>query len=142
MISLNPKTAVIIDSNVFIALWHSKDTHAQDARSILTKVAEGEIQHVYLTNYALMEVINFLLRKISFEAASSALTYLTQTERIKIIYVDSLSEVEHTKLFTQYKILSLTDCSLVNLASELGIKIIYSFDTGFDSIKAIERKER
>ena len=52
MISLNPKTSVIIDSNVFIALWHSKDTHAQDARSILTKVAEGEIQHVYLTNYA------------------------------------------------------------------------------------------
>ncbi len=131
----------IIDSNVFIAAWHQRDEHNDEAISILQQVAQAKIEEVIITNYVVLEVVNFLLRKTSFEMAQVAMEYLTKTERIKIIFVDPLMSKEMEHFFIKYKTFSLTDCSILSLAEELGITVIYSFDTGFDKVKGIERRE-
>lgn len=132
----------IIDSNVFIASWHKRDQYNEYSIEILKRIATGEIYDVYITNYVIMEVVNFLMKKASFSVALEALKYLTKTDRIHVIYVDRLFSLALEEIFTQYNTLTLTDCSLVAVAEQEGIKTIYSFDTGFDSVKNIMRLEK
>lgn len=130
----------LFDSNIFIAAWHKRDEHNEHCVALLQKIAQGEIQQVYITNYVLVEVTNFLIKKVPFELALQAYEYLTKTDRIKIVYVDKIMEYEIRTIFSQYKTLTLTDSSLVALAQELGIKEIYSLDSGFDKVKGVVRK--
>jgi|SRR3989338_9871089 len=132
----------IIDSNVFIAAWHQRDGHNDEAVRILQQVAQVEAEEVFIPNYVVVEVVNFLLRKASFEMAQAAMEYLTKTERIKIIFVDVIMSKQIEPFFSKYKTLSLTDCSILSLAEELGITVIYSFDAGFDQVKGVERREQ
>ncbi len=132
----------IFDSNIFIAAWHKGDGRRQDAVEILKKFISEEIKTIYITNYVLVEVVNFLLRKLRSEEVIEAYAYLTQTDRIKLIYVDNIMENEIKDLFFQYKELSLTDCSLLVLSKEFSIKNIYSFDGGFDKVKEVIRSEK
>lgn len=131
----------IIDSNVFIAAWHQRDEHNDKAIRILRQVAQAEAEEIFITNYVVLEVVNFLLRKASFEMAQTAMEYLTKTERIKIIFVDAIMGKQIEPFFSKYKTLSLTDCSILSLAEEFGITVIYSFDAGFDKVKGVERRE-
>ena len=131
----------IFDSNIFIAIWHRGDSKKDAAIKILDTFKSEGIKNVYITNYVLVEVINFLLKKMNFEDLMQVYDYLTTTDRIKIIQVDKIMETGIHSLFLQYKSLSLTDCSLAALAKELSIRNIYSFDSGFDKVKGIIRLE-
>ncbi len=82
-----------------------------------------------------------MLKKVDFEIVSKFLDYVTKTDCIRIIYVDSFMEDEIKEFFFKYKDLTLTDCSLLVLANQLNIKTLYSFDSGFDKVKGIERRE-
>ncbi|MEK6867234.1 MAG: type II toxin-antitoxin system VapC family toxin [Nanoarchaeota archaeon] len=133
---------VIIDSNIFIASWHKRDQYSEQSIGILKKIATEEIHDIYITNYVVMEVVNFLMKKASFSVAQEALNYLTKTDRIHVMYVDRLFSIAIEQLFIQYNVLTITDCSLVAIAQQEKIKTIYSFDTGFDTVKSIKRLEK
>lgn len=132
----------IIDSNIFIASWHKRDQYNEQSIKILKKIATGEIHDVYITNYIVMEVVNFLMKKTSFSVAQEALNYLTKTDRIHVTYIDRLFSFAIEQLFTKYNVLTLTDCSLVAIAQQEDINTFYSFDTGFDRVKSIKRLEK
>lgn len=132
---------VIVDSNIFIGLWYNHDQYHEKSKKILKNIAENEHEVIHITNYVLVETINFLMKKVDFEMVKEVLEYLTTTDRIKITIVDETMQREINTLCLQYKTLSLTDCSLLILAEKFQIKIVYSFDHGFDKIKNIERKE-
>lgn len=131
----------LVDSNIFIGVWHSRDQYSEKSSAVLQKIACGEIKEVIITNYVLGEVVNFLLRKADYNSALLAYEYLTNAERIQVVYVDKIMEYEIKKMFRRYKTLSLTDCSLVALAKEMNINTIYSFDAGFDKVAELKRKE-
>lgn len=130
---------VIVDSNIFIGAWHKRDERSDSALAILKKFERGEIGTFFTSSYVLVEVINFLLKKVPFPVVLDAYNYLTQTDRIKIVYIDKFMETDLSRLFSEYKALSLTDCSLITLAKEFHIRHIYSFDSGFDRVKEIQR---
>lgn len=132
----------IVDSNIFIASWHKRDQHNEQSIEIVKKIATGEIQDIFISNYVVMEVVNFLMRKASFSVAKEAFDYLTKTDRIHIVYIDRILSLALEQIFIQYKILTITDCSLVAIAQQENIKIFYSFDAGFDAVKSIKRLEK
>ncbi|MBI2140716.1 type II toxin-antitoxin system VapC family toxin [Candidatus Woesearchaeota archaeon] len=132
----------LIDSNVFIAAWHPRDQKSDLSISILDKFDKREIQYLYTTNYVVVEVINFLLRKVSFSEVWKAFQFLTKTERLKVIYIDSYLEIGLNRFFEKFQSLSLTDSSLLAMGREKGINTLYSFDSGFDKVKGIMRLER
>jgi predicted nucleic acid-binding protein len=132
----------IIDANVFIAAWHKRDQYADQGIHIVKKLVTSKIKYAFLTNYVLAEIVNYIQKKESFVLAEEIYVYLTQTDKIHIIYVDEMMENSIKQLFRKYKTLSLTDCSLIVLAEEQNIKTIYSFDKGFDKVKSIERREK
>lgn len=129
----------IADSNIFIAAWHKADDKSNSAIEILNQFKEGKIKTLFITNYVVVETVNFILRKAGYEHAFKAYIYLTQTDGIRIFYVDKIMDSEIKNLFMKYKSLSITDCSLIALSREISIKSVYSFDKGLDKAKEITR---
>lgn len=131
----------IIDSGVWIAAKHASDKYYGNAAEIIKALDDNRILYAFITDYVVLETANFLLRKTSFETALEAIRMLTESERIKVRYVDELMHFRIMQLFQKYKELSVADCSLIALAEEQGISQIFSFDTAFDRVSGIERKE-
>ncbi|MDO8642476.1 MAG: PIN domain-containing protein [Candidatus Woesearchaeota archaeon] len=132
---------VIVDSNIFIGLWYKGDQHRQKSIDIMNQLLDKKIGKMIVTNYVIVEVINFLMKKVRFEDLLKAYVSLTDVERIQVMYVDKVMHYEIGRLMAQYKTLTLTDCSLIVAARELNVPIIYSFDGGFDKVSDIERRE-
>lgn len=115
--------------------WHQKSVE------IINKFINKEIKSVYITDYVVLETVNFILRKGGFDAAQETLKIFENHERIEIINVDEITFARASSIFKEYPRLSITDSSIVAEMEELGIKHIYSFDKGFDKIDWIVRLE-
>ena len=70
----------IIDSGVFIGSWHKGDSLSDKAGEIIKSFTEGIIDTIFITNYVVVEIINFLLKKVNFEEMLRAYDYLTKTD--------------------------------------------------------------
>lgn len=109
--------------------------------AVIDNFSNGTINKVYITDYILLETINFLLRKEKFGTTILALKLFLQHEKIEIVFVDELIFEDIKNIFEKYKDLSLTDCSIIALMKEREIKYLFSFDSGFDKVKEVIRKE-
>lgn len=127
----------IFDSSVFIGSQYERDQYSKEATRILENLKDGIIGKVYITDYVLVECVNFLLKKAGFDKASATFNYLTETDNLEIVETGDLGNVK--ELFNKYRKLSVTDCSLIALSEKLKIKEIFSFDKHFDSVKGIVR---
>ena len=130
----------IVDSGIWIAS-RAEDSESKKAINILEKFSNSQIGEIYITNYILMESVNFLLRKKHFNIALEVYNYLTKTDRIKLIHVDEITSIRIKELFEKYKTLSIADCSIIALAENYNIETIFSFDSDFDKVKNLIRKE-
>ena len=131
----------VIDSLVWIGAFSERDQYREASKAIFNLFRSGEIKKVYITDYILIETVNFLLRKEGFDTALLVFNLLLKSKNIEIVYVDNLSLDDLYKTFNTYKNLSLTDCSIIALMKEKNIKYLFSFDSGFDKVKDIIRKD-
>jgi predicted nucleic acid-binding protein len=129
-----------IDSCVWIAYASIRDQDHTAAGRIVEDFMDDKSQVFYLTDYVVLEVTNFLLRRINPKTAFEMMDQITQHERIHVGFVDKEMFEETSAIAMQLKT-SLTDASLVSLMKRGGIKTIYSFDSGFDRVKGLERRD-
>jgi len=108
-------------------------------KRIIKKFLNREIKIVYVNDYVVLETVNFLLRKAGFNVALETLNLLKTHKRIKIINVNSKIFEDACKIFKEHPGLSLTDASIAATMQHLEIRQLYSFDSGFDKIKWIEK---
>ena len=127
----------IVDSGIFIGAKYPKDQYYTPSIEFLRKFMNGDIKKIYITDYVLTETVSFLLSKAGFQVADGAFDYLTKTENIEIIKIEDFDKIK--SIFKKYKMISITDSSLVALSEKLKVKEIFSFDKNFDSVKGIVR---
>jgi predicted nucleic acid-binding protein len=132
---------MFIDSVVWIGAKLKKDQWHDKSVPIINKFLNKEIDIVYITDYIVLESVNFLLRKAGFEVALETLNLFEIHERIKIINVDGGLFERSCEIFARYPGLSITDASIVAAMEKIGVKTLYSFDGGFDTIEWLERWE-
>ena len=130
---------MFVDSVVWIGAKLKRDQWHDKSIPIINKFRNKEINIVYVTDYIVLESVNFLLRKAGFEVASETLNLFRIHERIKIINVDGGLFERSCEIFTKYSGLSITDASIIAAMEKVGTKKLYSFDGGFDKIKWVER---
>ena len=130
----------IVDTMIWVGNYSKNDQWATLSQEIILAFIDGKIKKVYVTNYVIVETINFLIRKENHEFAKRALA-IFQTSRVEIRHGDPLFFSSIKKIFHQYPGLSLTDASLIALAQELNVPNIFSFDRVFDRVKGIRRLE-
>jgi predicted nucleic acid-binding protein len=131
---------VVIDSCVWIACMSKRDANYEAARRIIKEVFQDAALTVCVTDYVVLEVVNFLLRKTGPDLAFKTLDMFEKHGRIDTFFMSPERFEETSKIARKYKT-SLTDASLITLMKSTGIRTIYSFDSGFDKVKGVERKD-
>ena len=132
---------MFIDSGIWIGAKLKRDRWHDQSVSIINKFLNKEIKIVYVTDYIVLESVNFLLRKAGFETALETLNLFLVHERLKIINVDEQLFKRASEILMSFPGLSLTDASIAITMEKLGMRKLYSFDGGFDRIEWIERLE-
>jgi len=130
---------MFIDSVVWIGAKLKRDKWHDKSIVILTKFLNKEITIAHVTDYVVLETVNYLLRKAGFEVALETLNLFRIHERIKVINVDERLYTRTCEIFMHYPGLSLTDASIVAAMEKVGVKALYSFDGGFDELDWVER---
>jgi predicted nucleic acid-binding protein len=132
---------MFIDSVVWVGAKLKRDQWHDKSVPIINDFLNREINIVYVTDYIVLESVNFLLRKAGFEVALETLNLFNIHERIKIINVDVGLFERSCEIFVKYPGLSITDASIVAAMEKVDVKKLYSFDGGFDKIMWVERLE-
>ena len=128
-----------LDTTIFIAAAFPKEKHHQQGRTIITSIEKGALGKPVITDYILDEVLTFVRKRKSVTASIETLDAILYSPQLKFVKVDSRIFEAGIQLFRTYERLSFTDAVSVATMRDLGIEIIYSFDSGFDGIPGITR---
>lgn len=128
---------MFIDSVVWIALASKKDQWHKDALKLKNQILK--LEKIYVTDLIINETYNFLLRKVSFSAASDTLEMFLESPKITIMFNNFLTLTNTKNILIKYTHLSLTDANIVWFSENLNKKEVMSFDKGFDSVQTITR---
>ena len=128
---------IIIDSVVWIAYKNKRDAWHNKAVSLLPTILQQE-KIVYVTDYILLEVINFLNRKTGHKTAVETLEMFTKTEKIRILFNDKVTFLATKNIMKQFSGLSFTDANIIVNMRENDINQLCSLDQGFAGIEGVE----
>ena len=129
-----------IDTVTLFAGFFSDEKHHFKAKKIVEAIAEGSVGNVVYSDYILDELLTLARAKKNAAASNKILEEITNSE-IELIKVEQKHLALAFELFKSYERLSFTDCTTVAIMLDRGIKEIYSFDKGFDSVAKIVRLE-
>ena len=128
-----------LDTTIFIAATFPKEKHHKEGKGIITSVETAALGKPVITDYILDEVVTFVRKRKSIAASIETLDAILYSPRLRFVKVDNRIFEAGIQLFRTYEKLSFTDAVSVATMRDLGIEIIYSFDSGFDGIPGITR---
>jgi len=128
---------MLIDSVIWIALASKKDHWHKDAHKLKNQILK--LDKIYVTDLIINETYNFLLRKVSFSAASDTLVMFLESPKITILFNNFLTLSNTKTILMKHTHLSLTDANIAWFSENLNLKEVMSFDKGFDSVQTITR---
>lgn len=131
--------ACLIDTVVFIAAYFPREVHHRDGKEIITAIQDQRIRGALITDYILDETVTFVRRKAGVEASNRVLDTLLGSANLELVKVDRTHFEAGIAFFKRYDRLSFTDATTVAAMKDQGINLIYSFDSGFDSVPGIVR---
>ena len=128
---------IMIDSVVWIAYKNKRDAWHDQAVALLPTILKQE-KFVYVTDYIILEVINFLNRKTNHKTALETLEMFITTKRIRILYNDQVTFLATKNIMKKYSGLSLTDANIIVNMRENDIYQLCSLDQGFKCVEGVE----
>ena len=128
---------IMIDSVVWIAYKNKRDAWHDQAISLLPTILKQE-KFVYVTDYIILEVINFLNRKTNHKTVLETLEMFMTTKKIRILYNDHVTFLATKNIMKKYSGLSLTDANIIVNMRENDIYQLCSLDQGFKCVEGVE----
>jgi len=127
---------VFIDTGGFIARYHSKDQHHNDAMDYLKKIESGEagVRKLYTSDYVIDETITTIFaRTASFELAKKCGEAIISSKAIERLLIDEETFRQAWEFFKARGDigLSFTDATSLVLIRKKGIDAIFAFDNHF-----------
>jgi len=123
---------IFVDADALIGLRVKEDAHYNAAKQILNDLEEkGE------TLATSWQVVNEVATKLAyFDKKKNALDFLKWLFKsdVEVVYVDNRLAKKAVKKFKDQrsKRVSLTDCTNMVIAEEMGVKQIFSFDKHYE----------
>ena len=132
--------AIFIDTNIFVASQNKDDDNHEKAKNLLYRIIQKQYGSAFTSDYVADEGTTLVFARTHSRRESNAFlnNMLNSGELFTIIYTtqDDFNSTAH-EYFKQSQ-LSFTDCSIIILMKNHGIKNIATFDQGFNGIKGIE----
>lgn len=131
---------VLIDSNVLIDY---KDTGAdgrhERADAIVRGIDSGELPTARVTNYVVLEALNWLHERKRHDIAVDLRERLSASTGFEVVHATQQEYHSAVELFETYEGLAFGDATIVASMRRDDIDYLYSFDTDFDGIDGVTR---
>ena len=133
----------LLDANVVIRhLTRDEPAHAERARALLKQIEDGPLR-VTLLESAVAEIVYVLgsrrLYNLPRDRIRDLLAPLLALRGIKLAH--KRTHLAALDLYAQHPHLSFVDALMAAHAQRAGGAVILSFDTDFDAVEAIDRRE-
>jgi predicted nucleic acid-binding protein len=130
----------VLDSNILIDY---KDTSAdgrhERAEDIVHAIDSGELPTARVTNYVLLESLNWMHERQRHDIAVDLHNRLSESAGFELIHAAQKDFHRAVELFETYEGLAFGDATIAAYMERAGIEHLYSFDDDFDVIENITR---
>ncbi|MFC3957305.1 type II toxin-antitoxin system VapC family toxin [Halovivax cerinus] len=131
----------VVDTAVLVGMADSQDTHHEAAMEIVRGMDRGELPIGCVTNYVVLETLNWIHRKRHHRLAGETYDRLSESAGFEIQHAAQKDYVRGLELFETYEGLSFGDASIVAYMEREEVEFMYSFDDDFDAVDGITRLE-
>jgi len=100
---------------------------------------KGRLGKISISDYIFDEVLTYVRKKMRASTSIKVANAMLDSPNLRIIHVDEFTFHASFHVFQIYEKLSFTDATTVVLLKNNDIKNLFSFDSGFDGIKDINR---
>lgn len=129
---------IILDSSFLVSVEVETDQNHERAVEIRNKIIKGDFGELFISDYIFDETVTVTFNKTKDlnKAVEVGEILMGLTEILK---VEEKTLEETWKIFKNQKktMLSFTDCTILALMQEKGIKNLATFDEDFDKIEDI-----
>ncbi len=127
---------VFIDTGGFIARYHSKDEHHDNAMDYLQKIEsrEADVRKLYTSDYVIDETITTIFaRTTSFEVAKKCGEAIITSKAVERLLINEETFRQAWEFFKARGDigLSFTDATSMVLVRKKGIDAVFTFDSHF-----------
>lgn len=129
----------IVDTGVLIAMADVDDHHHHTAMEIVGGMDRGELPTGRVTNYVLLETLNWIHARKRQGTAVDLHHRLNQSGGFEIHHAAQADFAAASELFETYDGLAFGDATIVAYMQREGIDYLYSFDDDFDAVDGIRR---
>lgn len=130
----------VVDTNV---LLDYKDTGAGDrherAESIVRAIDGGELPTVRVTNYVLLETLNWLHERQRHDIAVDLRSRLADSAGFELAHAARTDFFRAVEIFETYEKLAFGDATIVAYMEREDLEYLYSFDDHFDAVDGLTR---
>lgn len=129
----------VVDSNVVFGFRSRRDQWHEPASAIVVGMDAGDLPRGLVTNYALPEVLNPLLKGAGYDRAVETLDFLNGSAGFRIRHLAQDDFAAGRALFRRTPGVELTDAITVAYMRRVGLEYVYSFDDDFDRFEDVTR---
>jgi predicted nucleic acid-binding protein len=132
----------VVDTNVLIDY---KNTGAGErhnrAEEIIQGIDTGTLPTGQVTNYILLETLNWIHERQRHEIAVDLRRRLTESAGFELVHAAQKDFHRAVEMFETYEGLAFGDATIAAYMERENIKYLYSFDNDFDAVDRLTRLE-
>jgi len=129
----------LVDTGVLIGMTDTDDQHHDTAMDIVRGVDHGELPTGRVTNYVVLETLNWIHNRKRQQTAVETYERLNQSAGFEIHHSAQKDFNRAIELFETYDRLSCGDATIVAYMQREEIEYLYSFDGDFDAVEGVTR---
>ncbi|MFW5900155.1 MAG: type II toxin-antitoxin system VapC family toxin [Halodesulfurarchaeum sp.] len=129
----------VIDTGVLIGRVDTDDEHHDVATDIVSGVDHGELPTGRVTNYVVVETLNWIHERKHHQLAIEMHNRLKQSAGVELVHAAQRDYHRAVELFETYETLAFGDATTVAYMERNDIEYLYGFDDDFDAVDTITR---
>lgn len=130
-----------VDTGVLIGRADAEDHHHTVAQEIVRGIDHGDLPTGRVTNYVVLETLNWIHTRQRHEMAVETYTRLNESAGFEIVQAAQKDFPRAVEFFEAYEALSFGDATIAAYMDRTGLEYLYSFDDDFDRLDHITRLE-
>ena len=132
----------VLDSNVLIDYKDTApDSRHERAEEIVHAVDSGDLPTARVTNYVLLEALNWIQERQRHDIAVDLRHRLSDSAGFELVHSAQTDFYRAVDLFETYDGLSFGDATIAAYMDREGVEYLYSFDDDFDALDGVTRLE-
>jgi len=133
--------AAVVDTAILLGMADADDQHHNVAMEIVRRMDDGTLPTGRLTNYVILETLNWIHGRHRHDKASEVYRRLKESGGFEVLHAAQKDFTRAVDVFETYESLSFGDATIVAYMEREDLTYLYSFDDDFDVVEGLTRLE-